>query len=170
MDAALLINHPKTANTSPRPPDQEAVSGLNAIIEGCGNTKAHPPECGGIGQERIQTFFPCNSGRQIRALRWGDAKAAWDDATTIQSPDIPFPPRFYQRQSGQPSEGEEGRRLKLELRDITKTKYSLQKVGGLTMTRYCWIWFQSRIAKPTNHFERKSTNPALRSDGGYGSL
>ena len=71
---------------------------------------------------------------------------------------------------GAKSEGKEGRRLKLELRDITKAKYSLQKVGGLTMTRYCWIWFQSRFAKPTNHFERESTNPALRPDGWYGSL
>ena len=140
-DAAVFINRIKAANASSGKLATGALSDFSAIIEGGGEEKPLPPEFECIAKDRLQTFVPTNSGRHTGPLQVMDAEAAWGYATTIHNPDMPFQLGFYQWQSRQPSKGKEGGRLKLELKDITPGKYRLYRLGKITLTPDCWIWF-----------------------------
>ena len=138
-DATVFANRIKAA--SPRPFAPGALADFMAMIEGGGVEKALPAEFDGIDRSRIQTFVPTNSGRQSGPLTVKDTEAAWGYATTIHDPDMPFQMGFYQWQSRQPSKGKEGARIRLEQKDINPGKYRLYKLGPITLTPDCWIWF-----------------------------
>jgi len=140
-DAALFAKRIKAA--SPRPFSPGALADFMAIIEGGGVEKPLPAEFDGIDRSRIQTYVPTNSGRQTGPLTVKDAEAAWGYATTIHGPDMPFQIGFYQWESRQPSKGKEGARIRLEQKDITPGKYRLYKLGDITLTPDCWIWFSA---------------------------
>lgn len=138
-DATVFANRIKAA--SPRPFAPGALADFMAMIEGGGVEKPLPAEFDGIDRSRIQTFVPTNSGRQSGPLTMKDTEAAWGYATTIHDPDMPFQMGFYQWQSRQPPKGKEGARIRLEQKDITPGKYRLYKLGSVTFTPDCWIWF-----------------------------
>ena len=138
-DATVFANRIKAA--SPRPFAPGALADFMAMIEGGGVEKPLPAEFDGIDRSRIQTFVPTNSGRQSGPLTVKDTEAAWGYATTIHDPDMPFQMGFYQWQSRQPPKGKEGARIRLEQKDITPGKYRLYKLGAVTFTPDCWIWF-----------------------------
>ena len=142
LDATVFANRIKAA--SPRPFAPGALADFMAIIEGGGVEKPLPAEFDGIDRSRIQTFVPTNSGRQTGPLTVKDAEAARGYATTIHMPDLPLQIGFYQWESRQPPKGKEGARIRLEQKDITPGKYRLYKLGDITLTPDCWIWFSAK--------------------------
>ena len=129
---------------SPRPFAPGALADFMAIIEGGGVEKPLPAQFDGIDRSRIQTFVPTNSGTQTGPLTVKDAEAAWGYATTIHMPDLPLQIGFYQWESRHPPKGKEGARIRLERKDITPGKYRLHKLGDITLTPDCWVWFSAK--------------------------
>jgi hypothetical protein len=129
---------------SPRPFAPGALADFMAIIEGGGVEKPLPAQFDGIDRSRIQTFVPTNSGTQTGPLTVKDADAAWGYATTIHMPDLPLQIGFYQWESRHPPKGKEGARIRLERKDITPGKYRLHKLGDITLTPDCWVWFSAK--------------------------
>lgn len=132
------------AGMMPRPLASGALADFTAVIEGGGEEKPLPSELHGIDRSRIQTFVPTNSGRQTGPRRIKDPAAAWGYATAVHNPDQPFQFGFYQWESRQPPKGKHGPRLKLERKDIAAGKYRVYKLGTITVTPDCWIWFSAQ--------------------------
>jgi hypothetical protein len=129
---------------TPRPLAPEALDDFLAVIDGGGVEKPLPPEFAGIDPSRIRTFVPTNTARQTGPRRVRDPEAAWGYAATVHHPDLPFNVAFHQWESRQPPKGRQGARLTLELKDITAGKFRLYKLGTITVTPDCWIWFSAK--------------------------
>lgn len=50
----------------------------------------------------------------------------------------------YKWESRQPPKGKEGTRIRLDQKDINPGKYRLYKLGSITLTPDCWIWFSAK--------------------------
>lgn len=142
QDANVFASRIQAA--SPRPFAPGALADFMAIIEGGGVEKPLPAQFDGIDRSRIQSFVPTNSGTQTGPLTVKDADAAWGYATTIHMPDLPLQIGFYQWESRHPPKGKEGARIRLEQKDITPGKYRLHKLGDITLTPDCWVWFSAK--------------------------
>jgi len=142
QDATVFASRIKAASSRPFAPG--ALADFMAIIEGGGVEKPLSAEFEGIDRSRIQTFIPTNSGRQTGPLTVKDTEAARGYATTIHQPDLPLQIGFYQWESRQPPKGKEGARIRLEQKDITPGKYRLYKLGDITLTPDCLIWFSAK--------------------------
>ena len=150
-DAALPATRIKTANTAkapagmtPKPLAEQTVADFMAMIDAGGVEKQLPPEFAHIDPSRIQTFVPTNTGRHTGPRRVTDPEAAWGYAAIVHKPDLPFQVGFYQWESRQPPKGKEGARLRLELKDITPGKFRVYKLGVITATPDCWVWFSAK--------------------------
>jgi hypothetical protein len=142
QDATVFASRIKAASSRPFAPG--ALADFMAIIEGGGVEKPLSAEFEGIDRSRIQTFIPTNSGRQTGPLTVKDTEAARGYATTIHQPDLPLQIGFYQWESRQPPKGKEGARIRLDQRDITPGKYRLYKLGDITLTPDCLVWFSAK--------------------------
>ena len=142
ITAANSLKAPSGA--TPRPLAPSTMADFLAVIEGGGVEKPLPPEFDGIDRSRIRTFVPTNSGRQTGPRRVKDPAAAWGYATTVHQPDMPFQVGFHQWESRQPPKGKQGPRIKLDQNDITVGKYRLYKLGAVTITPDCCIWFSAK--------------------------
>ena len=124
-------------NRRPKPgpsPDDFAT-----LIEAGGEVKPLPKEFGGIDPGKIRQFaarYPSNS-RDGRGMVL-DQEAAFGYAVPVVMPDLPFTFGFYQNDSKT-----HGVKNKLGLEEITPGEYKIYKLGMLTLTPDCIIWFSS---------------------------
>jgi len=132
------------AGMKPRPLGQDALQDFVAVIQGGGKEKPLPPQFNGIAPSRIRTFLPTNYGRQQGARLVVDTAAALGYAVTVHKPDMPFQFGFYQWQSRQPPRGTHGPRLSLTREEITPGVYRVYKLGTITVTSDCIIWFSAK--------------------------
>jgi len=132
------------AGMQPRPLAPGALSDLLAVIEGGGEEKPLPPSFDGLDRSRIQTFVPTNTGRELGPRQVKDPEAAWGYGVTVHAPDLPFQFGFYQWESRHPPKGTHGPRVSLARNDIAPGQYRLYKLGRITLTPDCWIWFSAK--------------------------
>ncbi|NOZ20780.1 MAG: DUF4838 domain-containing protein, partial [Planctomycetes bacterium] len=132
------------AGMKPRPLGKDTLGDFLAVIQGGGLEKPLPPAFDGIDRSRIRTFVPTNNGRQAGRKRVVDPDAAFGYAATVHKPDMPFQLGFYQWKTRHPPSGKHGPRLSLSRDDIIPGTYQLHKLGTLTVTPDCLIWFSAK--------------------------
>ncbi len=118
---------------SPGPSPNDFVT----IIEAGGQIKPLPKEFDGIDPKQIRQFaanYPSNF-RDGRAMIL-DQEAAFGYGVPVVIPDLPFSFGFYQNDTKI-----FGARRALELKEITPGEYKLYKLGTITLTPDCIIWF-----------------------------
>jgi len=128
----------KDMNRKPNPGHDP--SDLATLIEAGGQIKPLPGEFDGIDPLRIRQFVPrypnnCRDGRAMIL----DPKAAFGYAVPVVMPDLPFNFGFYQGDTKT-----HGAKRTLALKDIVPGEYTLFKLGEITVTPDCKIWFSSR--------------------------
>lgn len=145
MDRITAANRAKApAGMQPAPLGTSVLADFIAVLQGSGQEKPLPPEFSGVDRSRIQVFLPTNTGRQNEPRLIVDPEAARGYAVTVHHPDLPFQLGFYQWLSRNPTKGNHGARLKLGREEIVPGKYRLYKLGTITVTPDCWIWFSAQ--------------------------
>ncbi len=144
-DRIEAVNQAKApAGMKPRPLGKRALADFIAIIQGGGMEKPLPAQFDGIDRPRIRTFLPANKGRGKGPRCVADPDAARGYAVTVDRPDMPFQFGFYQWKSRNPSSGAHGPRVSLSSDDITPGVYRLYKLGTITVSPDCVIWFSAK--------------------------
>jgi len=117
-------------------------------IEAGGKKAPLPAEFDGIDPQKIQQLVPKADLQAFPTEFVRDPQAAFGYAGPVEKPDLPFQVGFYQwtnRQAppGQPR-GINGSRLSIPIEDITPGEYRLYKLGPITVTPDCLIWFSAK--------------------------
>ena len=109
------------------------------LVEAGGKSKPLPEEFAGMGPEKIRQYVPQYSNRLRGRKVILDQEAAFGYAVPVHMPDLPFNFGFYQQDTKT-----HGARRALELKEITPGEYKVYKLGEITLTPDCKIWFSAR--------------------------
>lgn len=139
-----IDQHKSAIMTRTRPLGEAAMQDFLAVIEGGGRQRPLPAEFAGIDRSRIRVFLPTTRARDMRETHVVDPDAAFGYAVRVHKPDMPFQVGFYQWLSHDPPQGKEVARLGLDRDDITPGAYQLVKLGTVTVTEDCWLWFSAQ--------------------------
>ena len=109
------------------------------LIEAGGVVKPLPAEFAGMDQATIKQFLPKYPNRRSGRAIILDKDAAFGYAVPVTMPDLPFNFGFYQNDTKL-----HGPRRALELKEIVPGAYKLYKLGEITVTPSCTIWFSAQ--------------------------
>ncbi|MBT4816734.1 MAG: DUF4838 domain-containing protein [Lentisphaerae bacterium] len=123
----------------PRPLRTRVVSLFESMIRG-GGEKPLPEEFAGTDPLRIRTFIPTMHAKNKYAQGYfDDREAAFGYAPSVHRPDMPFQIGFYQDDTKT-----HGLRRTIDADEITPGAYRLYKLGTVTLSPKCQIWFSAR--------------------------
>ncbi|MFA7159085.1 MAG: DUF4838 domain-containing protein [Kiritimatiellia bacterium] len=120
----------RQASKGPGPGD------FTTLIEAGGEAKPLPAEFAGMDQAKIKQFLPKYPNRRAGRTVILDKEAAFGYAVPVADPDLPFTFGFYQGDTRT-----HGAKRTVELKEITPGKYNLYKLGEITVTPDCLVWF-----------------------------
>jgi hypothetical protein len=112
------------------------------LIEAGGQVKPLPPEFDGIDPARIRQFVPRVGTWIPKLLLLLDQDAAFGYAVPVFQPDLPLHVGFYQNDNKT-----HGPRRTVELAEIEAGTYQLFKLGTVTVTPDCVVWFASWVTQ-----------------------
>ena len=115
-----------------------------AVIKGGGRQRPPPAEFDGIDPSQIRVFLPTTRARDMRETHVVDPDAAFGYGVRVHKPDMPFQIGFYQWTTHDPPTGNAVARLSLGKNDITPGAYQLVRLGTVTVTEDCWLWFSAQ--------------------------
>lgn len=142
------------------PWDVEKVADWETHIKIAGKEKPLPPPFGAMDKALLRRFVPSRTrGNPTMVM---DADAAFGYGTVVNLPDKPFTFGFYQFDTKK--SGPSGR---LDSADITPGRYQLHKLGEVTVTPNCIVWFASSWLTSLQLGDRLYSPPAPDNDNRY---
>jgi len=120
----------RQASKGPGPGD------FTTLIEAGGQVKPLPAEFAGMDANRIKQFVPKYPNRRAGRAVILDKEAAFGYAVPVAEPELPFTFGFYQGDTRT-----HGAKRAVELKEITPGEYKLYKLGEITVTPDCLVWF-----------------------------
>jgi hypothetical protein len=125
------------------PLSRNLLDELITVIEAGGQCKPLPSPLNQFDANDVHQLLPVNTARTGKKLVV-DPDGAMGYAATVDLPDMPLQVGFYQWLSRNPDTGAQGARIALQRQQIEPGKYQLHKLGLITVTPDCWIWFSAR--------------------------
>lgn len=117
------------------------VADFETVIQAGGKVKPLPEPLKNVDPSRVRRFVPTNTANSAQAKVQLDSEAAFGYAATIDLPDNPFHFGCFQWETRNPPSGKRVARITVERKEITPGTYQVRKLGAITVTPDCMIWF-----------------------------